>query len=80
MIDNALALRELVDDEHIEKTQEYVSAYIDRLIGVKGKDLSVDGKDDGSAETTMDQTYADTEDGDDSSYAGSPKEHIIPDH
>lgn len=80
IIDNALALRELLDDEHIEKTQEYVSAYIDRLIGVKGKDLSVNGKDDGSSETEMDQTYADTEAGDDSSYAGSPKEHIIPDH
>ena len=80
IIDNALALRELLDDEHIEKTQEYVSAYIDRLIGVKGKDLSVNGKDDSSSETEMDQTYADTEAGDDSSYAGSPKEHIIPDH
>jgi hypothetical protein len=63
-IDNALALRELLDDEHIDKTQEYVSAYIDRIIGVKGKDLSVSGKDDSSDETTMDQTYADTEAGD----------------
>ena len=80
IIDNALALRELLDDQHIDKTQEYASAYIDRLIGVKGKDLSTDGKDDSSQETNMDQTYADTEAGDDSSYAGSPKEHIIPDH
>ena len=80
IIDNALSLRELLDDEHIDKTQEYVSAYIDRIIGVKGKDLSVNGKDDSSEETNMDQSYADTEAGDDSSYAGSPKEHIIPDH
>jgi len=50
------------------------------LIGVKGKDLSVDGKDDSDPETNIDQTYADSENGDDSSYAGSPKEHIIPDH
>jgi hypothetical protein len=28
----------------------------------------------------MDDTYAATEDGDNSSYAGSPKEHIVPDH
>jgi hypothetical protein len=42
-MDNALALRELLDDEHIEKTAEYVNAYIDKLIGVKGKDLSVEG-------------------------------------
>lgn len=79
-IDNALALRELLDDEHIEKTQEYASAYVDRLIGVKGRDLSVNGQDDSSPETDMDQTYADTESGDNSSYAGSPKEHIVPDH
>lgn len=80
IIDNALSLRELLDDVHIDKTQEYASAYVDRIIGVKGKDLSVYGTDDSSSETIMDQTYADTEDGDDSSYAGSPKEHIIPDH
>ena len=80
IIDNALSLRELLDDEHVDKTQEYVSAYVDQIIGVKGKDLSVDGKDDSSEETNMDQSYADTEAGDDSSYAGSPKEHIIPDH
>lgn len=79
-IDNALALRELLDDEHIEKTQEYVSAYIDSLIGVKGKDLSVNGEDGSSEEITMTQVYADTEAGDNSSYAGSPAEHLIPDH
>lgn len=79
-IDNALALRELLDDEHIDKTQEYVSAYIDSLIGVKGRDLSIHGKDEDSEETNMDQMYADVEAGDNSSYAGSPAEHIIPDH
>lgn len=78
-MDNALALRELLDDEHIEKTAEYVNAYIDKLIGVKGKDLSVEGQDDGSAEATMDGSYAKVEDGE-VSFAGSPKEHIIPDH
>lgn len=80
LIDNALAIRELVDDEHIEETQKYVSSYIDSIIGLKGRDLSVNGEDDSSEETTMDQTYEDTEDGDNSSYAGSPKEHIVPDH
>jgi len=79
-IDNALALRELIDDEHIDRTQEYVSAYVDKLIGVKGKDLSVHGEDDGSSETKMGQAYADIEDGQDPSFAGSPKEHVIPDH
>ena len=79
MIDNALALRELLDDEHIDKTQEYVGAYIDRLIGVKGKDLSTHGQDDGGAENTMDESYARAEDGE-VSFAGSPKEHIVPDH
>ena len=79
-IDNALALRELLDDDHIEKTQEYASAYIDELIGAKGKDLSVDTKDEGSTEETMGQEYAKVEDGDTASFAGSPKEHIIPDH
>ena len=79
-IDNALALRELLDDQHIEKTQEYASARIDGIIGVKGRDLSVNGQDDSSQEKNMDQTYADTEAGDNTSYAGSPKEHIIPDH
>jgi len=53
MIDNALGLRELLDEDHIEKTQEYVSSYIDTLIGVKGKDLSVDGKDGSSSEDNM---------------------------
>lgn len=80
LFDKALALRELVDDEHIEKTQEYVSAYIDRILGLKGKDLSVYGQDDSSEETTMDQTYADAEAGDYSSDAGSVAEHIVPDH
>jgi len=79
-IDDALALRELLDDEHIEKTQEYVSAYIDKLIGVKGRDLTIDSEDDGSEEGKMDSAYAKVEDGDVSSFAGSPKEHIIPDH
>jgi hypothetical protein len=75
-----LALRELLDDDHIEKTQEYVSAYIDELIGVKGRDLTVDTEDDGSKEKAMDSEYAKVEDGDVASFAGSPKEHIIPDH
>ena len=79
-IDNALALRELIDEEHIDKTQEYVAAYIDKLIGVKGKDLSSYGADDSSQETTMSQEYADIENGEDPSFAGSPKEHVIPDH
>ena len=79
-IDNALALRELLDDEHIDKTQQYASQYIDRIIGAKGKDLSVDIEDGSSDEARMDDTYAATEDGDNSSYAGSPKEHIVPDH
>ena len=80
IIDNALALRELLDEKHIQKTQEYVSARVDEVIGVKGKDLSVNGKDDSSDETTFDQTYSDSEAGDYSSNAGSPAEHIVPDH
>lgn len=92
MIDNALGLRELLDldvigqeivfkdGEHINKTQEYASAYIDILIGVKGKDLSVNGKDDGSKETKFDQLHADTEAGENSSFSGSVAEHIVPDH
>ena len=79
-INNALALRELIDDEHIEKTQEYVSAYIDEILGVKGKDISVEAEDEGSEETIMDQSYAKAEDGDYSSDAGSVAEHIVPDH
>jgi hypothetical protein len=42
--------------------------------------LSVNGEDSGSSETTMGQEYADVENGDDVSFAGSPKEHIVPDH
>lgn len=79
-IDNALAIRELLDDQHIEKTHEYAVAMIDRIIGVKGKDLSAHGEDDSSEETKMDPTYADIENGQSASDAGRISEHIIPDH
>ena len=79
IIDQALSLRELLDDDHIDETQKQVSAYIDRLIGVKGKDLSVDIKDDGSEEAAFDDSYMAVENGEPSE-AGGNREHLIPDH
>ncbi|MEE3413780.1 MAG: hypothetical protein VZR53_00225 [Prevotella sp.] len=42
--------------------------------------MTIDTEDDGSEEKAMVSEYAKVEDGDTSSFAGSPKEHIIPDH
>ena len=78
-IDTALALRELLDDDHIEKTNEYVNAYIDQLIGVKGKDLSIDAEDGSDDEGQFDRSYIAAEDGEPSD-AGGNREHLIPDH
>lgn len=75
----ALALRELLDEEHIEKTSEHVNAYIDRLIGIKGKDLSVHAEDGSDDEAKFDDSYKAVEDGEPSE-AGGNREHLIPDH
>lgn len=77
--DIALALRELLDEEHIDKTNEYVNGYIDRLIGVKGQDVSTEVEDTDDKTATFDESYMAIEDGEPSE-AGGNKEHLIPDH